>query len=272
MRVGERAGRLFRNQPGIAKAANRNCLGDTMLKIIAVSDLASKYLELCLCKKKSHLPADVLCSCGDVPLDFLELLKIYVSENLLMVMGNEDKKPSGMSIMGPASMNSEDIMEAFQTLPGKNIHGRVVSLGGFLFCGFSGVRSSQDRPFHSSEWAMRGVVRRVKWRVRQRQWLNRFLGRPAQPVVVLSHVPPSEGKPLDASTSFVCFMKFIKTIQPVLWLHGHEPLSGYHQVKNRQIGKTLVVNAYEYKRIEIDGDQVRVEYKIDASTGSATTP
>jgi len=233
-----------------------------MLRILAVADQESHYLTYTLTQKKTAPPADVVCACGDLPTDYLEMLKIFVSEVLVLVKGDQDKPPLRPSLAA-ASLPPEDLVESFARAPGLNLHGKVRARCGAYFCGFNGVRADHGPGFRYREREMRRIVRRVLRTLRWRQRLDWWLGRSARPVIVISHAPPRlDPQRPDPAQGFDCFRRFIEKARPAVWLHGDVPLPAFNQVTRQDHCGTAIINAFEFKLVRVGSGEVEVAYRF----------
>ncbi len=233
-----------------------------MLKILAVADQGSKYLEICLKKKQAAPEVDAVCACGDVPREYLDMFKIYVSEEIFYVHGDQDKSPRNISLAYP-SLTGEEMLDTLHQPPGIYLHGRVVVRPRAIYCGFSGIKSSLDRAYHFREREMRRITRRVQRKLRLIRCWERLRRRPPKPVIVLSHAPPRiDESGRHSPSGFDCFRKFMLKNRPLLWLHGQDPLPSFSTIHREDFAGTAIVNAFEFKLVTIQEGQVSVDFRL----------
>ncbi len=161
----------------------------------------------------------LLLSCGDLPADYLDAVAARFRAPLLYVRGNHDGR------LGSPS------------LPGENIHGRVVTVGGLRILGFEGSNWYNGEGVQYTE-------RQMWWRVqaaRPAVWRARGVD------LVVTHAPPFgiHDAPDVCHTGFKAFRALLHALRPRYFVHGHTHLDYSPQARRMtQIGQTQVVNAF----------------------------
>jgi Icc-related predicted phosphoesterase len=234
-----------------------------MFKILALADEPSHYLEQRLAKAGLHATSfNAICACGDLKFSYLDSISLYARGKVFHVNGNHDPAP----LRRPSffEVDNDRHQSMLSVGVGENLHAKVIVFGDYLFCGFSGARSGQERPHHYSEREMRGLTRRVARRIRFLRWWDRIKGRQSKTVIVLSHAPPQgiQDESGGFHEGFACFTRFIQEIKPLLWMHGHLHLNAFNQIKKTRYAETTVVNVYEFKVITLKGRDIEVGYQL----------
>lgn len=183
-------------------------------------------------------------SCGDLPFDYLEYLVSRLDVPLLYVPGNHDPslKPPDPNWM-PLRVEVEE--------PGPpgciNVDGRVVEERGLRIAGLGGSIRYRPGPNQYTQAEMRRRALSLELRVRLRTVRH---GRKLD--VLVTHAPPfGMAEATDpAHTGFAAFVRVVKSLHPVLLVHGHVHPYG-RVVPERQVGATRVVNAVPWRLIEV---------------------
>jgi Icc-related predicted phosphoesterase len=169
----------------------------------------------------------LLVSCGDLPADYLDALAARFRVPLLYVRGNHD------GWLGNPS------------LPGENIHGRVVTVGGLRILGFEGSNWYNGEGVQYTE-------RQMWWRVqvaRPAVWRARGVD------MVVTHTPPYgvHDAPDVCHTGFKAFRALLHRLRPLYFVHGHTHLDYSPQARRTtRIGHTQVVNAFRSVVLTVD--------------------
>ena len=169
----------------------------------------------------------LLLSCGDLPADYLDALAARFRVPLLYVRGNHDGRFDSPS------------------LPGENIHGRVVTVGGLRILGFEGSNWYNGEGVQYTErqmWWRVQAVRPAVWRVRGVD-------------LVVTHAPPYRihDAPDVCHAGFKAFRAVLHTLRPLYFVHGHTHLDYSPQASRvTRIGRTQVVNAFRSVLLTVD--------------------
>ena len=170
------------------------------MKILAISDVASKALWSPLCRERLE-GIDLILSCGDLPRAYLEFLTNFTPAPILYVHGNHDEcyveqEPGGCICI-------DDEVYVWKGL-------RVMGLGG-------SIRYNQDSPFQYTEQQMRRRISRMRSKVRRLGGID----------LLLTHSPArglNDGDDLP-HRGFECFNTLLDTLKPQWFVHGHIHLS-----------------------------------------------
>src|SRR5512147_1338821 len=103
------------------------------MKILAVADEPARALcECCDIDRWRSKGIDLVVSCGDLSVEYLDFLSDLLQVPLLYVRGNHDDQWRGVP-------------------GGENIHGKLVTVGGLRFLGLEGAPRFNDKPFQYTE-------------------------------------------------------------------------------------------------------------------------
>lgn len=199
---------------------------------------------------------DLIVSCGDLPVYYLDYLVSNLSKPLLYVCGNHDyyglpkshgRFPSMERIN--SSGNHQEDREA--DIGGYNMHTRVRNFGGVLFAGLEGSKLYNRGVHQYTEGQMRmkifGMKPALLW--------NRFRGRELD--ILITHAPPKgihDGSD-RAHQGFASFLPFLRKHKPRFLLHGHTHIYDNSQSRTFQYHDTTVINCYNYQIIDLDGKE-----------------
>jgi Icc-related predicted phosphoesterase len=202
------------------------------LKILALSDVVVDRLYSPAVRQIAS-GVELVISCGDLPSAYLEYMVSMLDVPLYYVMGNHG-----------ADGGAKPFPDGCE-----NIDGRVVEYKGLLIAGLEGSRRYNDRPnYQYTEGEMEWKIARVTPAL----WLNRATaGRYLD--VLVTHSPPygiHDGQDL-AHTGFRSFVNFIDRYHPHYLLHGHVHVYDPRTVTETLRGRTLVVNTYGYKILDM---------------------
>jgi uncharacterized protein len=209
------------------------------LKILAVSDTEIGFIySPMICERFANV--DLVISCGDLPIFYLEYIMSMLNVPLYYVKGNHASKiefaSSGVSRTHPWG--------AF------DLHQRVHEDDtGLLLAGFEGSINYNNGPFQYSQneyWfnAFRLVPRLLANRIRMGRYLD----------VLVTHAPPYGIHDMDdlPHQGIKAFNWLIKVFKPSLHLHGHIHIYRQDTITQTQVSKTQVLNVYGYREISIE--------------------
>lgn len=200
------------------------------MKILVLSDEPAPRLWTHF-RREALEGIDLILSCGDLPAEYLSFLTCFTHAPILYVYGNHDgnydvQPPEGCICV-------EDTVYNFRGL-------RILGLGGSM-------RYRRDaKPM--TMYSQKEMFRRVR-RLRFKLWRSRGFD------ILLSHAPAyGVGDDSDrAHTGFSAFLGLIERYQPKLFVHGHvhKNYTGGKFLRQRQLGSTTVINAWQDYVIEI---------------------
>ena len=226
------------------------------MKILAVADEPARALQQCC--DPDHWRSkgiDLVVSCGDLSIEYLDYLCDLLQVPLLYVRGNHDDKWHG-------------------TPGGDDIHGKVVTHQGIRFLGLEGSPRYNDKPIQYTE---SDVSLRLKL-LAPRLWLSRGVD------VVVAHAAPrfcpvayeACPKPIGVGRDcpylppgpdgravvcpeaedlphrgFAAYRELILKHRPKLFIHGHRHRIFGRSKQEQRVGDTRVVDALGHVLIEV---------------------
>jgi Icc-related predicted phosphoesterase len=201
------------------------------VKILAVSDVVQPQLHNVDYLRQAYGGVDVLVSCGDLPIHYLDFLGTTLSVPLLFVRGNHD------------------ISYAVSPPGGDNLHLRFVRYHGYLFAGLEGSIAYNKGPAQYTDQEMMVRVLRLLPRMMiRRLWAGYGVH------VLVAHSPPRgiHDLPDDrAHRGFAAFRTLIRLGRPMYLLHGHVDTWDRRRTRQTVYLGTTVLNVNPYMLIDI---------------------
>ncbi len=191
------------------------------MKLLVISDAVSPVVYGQL-EEAAFAGIDLVISCGDLPLDYLEYIVSMLNVPCFFVPGNHDERYVESP---PPGWNSLD--------------GRILSHAGIRLLGMGGsLRCKPDAgPFYYSEQQMR--LRLLK--LLPHLWLHRKID------ILVTHAPPYQLGDLEGPhQGFRVFRKLLERHQPRYHLHGHVHLNYSRNPRVMDFGGTRIINAYQH--------------------------
>jgi Icc-related predicted phosphoesterase len=215
-------------------------------RILAISDIVEPQLYNSRVAEWMG-PVDMIISCGDLPVSYLEFLMSTLNAPCYHVIGNHCFAPHGPSRSNRCSPDA---------YPGVvDLHMRTVDADGLLLAGIEGSPWYNGGPHQYSEqqvvWELRRLVPRL---------LINYLRTGRYLDILVTHAPP-RGIHDDTDIThrgFSSFLRFIHTFRPAYLLHGHT-----HRYINTlpfrtRFDHTTIVNAYGHRLLDLPRDPVRL--------------
>jgi len=225
------------------------------MKILCVSDIVERFFFES--QRSDDIKPDVVVSCGDLPLDYLEFLTSKYNVPLIYVHGNHDLYDSkdyefdNVAFLGKIRKSRFDFGYQFDYrggFGGINIDRKIVNINGVNFVGFDGSYKYNNAPHQFTEKEMSRRVRFVEYKL----MLDKILfGRSVD--VVVTHAPPfgiHDRQDLP-HRGFKVFLDFIKKYKPKYLLHGHVHIYDMREKRVDVYEGVNIVNCYGHYIIEL---------------------
>jgi Icc-related predicted phosphoesterase len=208
------------------------------MKILAVSDEVVDWIySPALLQRCGNM--DLIISCGDLPIYYLEFISSLLNAPCYMVHGNHDQGEIGFG------GELKSVAAGWRNLDMQCVREGKIMLGGLQGC----LRYKLDSPYQyeQSHQQARAYVlaARALW--------NRAL-RGAKLDILVTHAPPYgiHDAADRAHTGFTAINWLIDTFAPRLVLHGHQHRNyAPTQSFETMIGHTCVLNVHPYQIIEL---------------------
>jgi Icc-related predicted phosphoesterase len=211
------------------------------MKILTVSDDVSRIVYSPQIKERFK-DVELVLSCGDLPLYYLEYIVTLLNVPLYYVMGNH---------MHDVAWNGNGHVKVY---PGGcvNIDNKVVEYKGLIIAGLEGSMRYNRQEYQYTELDMSLKIIRLKPRLT----FNRLFKKRAIDILI-THAPPyhiHDDEDL-CHRGFKVFLKFMDAYQPRYLIHGHKHVYDPNEITETLYNKTRVINTYGYKVIEIEKTQ-----------------
>ena len=208
------------------------------MRILSLSDVVDPFLySPALIRRCGNI--DLLISCGDVPLDYLEYVSSMLGVPLYFVHGNHVREK-----------DVDEGKDQNKFAVGTNLHLRVVRHhSGVLLAGVEGsLRYRQGQHQYSQSEMWMNVLSLVPALIRNRILYGRYLD------IFVTHAPEWRIHDEDdlPHRGIKAFNWLIRTFQPAFHLHGHIHVYRPDVITETKVGKTRVINTYGYKLLELD--------------------
>lgn len=200
---------------------------------------------------------DLIISCGDLPMYYLDYLVSTLGKPLLYVCGNHDHYGAEIRYSEPSDEMKSFRGSAFDyngpgCFGGRNMDLRTEKIGGLIFGGLEGSILYNRGEHQYSESQMRGRI--FRWG--PKLFLNRwFEGRSID--VLITHAPPrgvhdAEDLP---HRGFEAYRRFIRRYRPKYLLHGHTHLYDRNGTRVTEVDGTRIINCFNYQIVDLRTDQ-----------------
>lgn len=233
------------------------------MKILAVSDKDDSKLQACILKNMPFLQnIDLIISCGDISIQYLEFLADNLKKPLFFVEGNHQFLPPQNSNGNYLDNKLFDFYSNDKHIiyGGTNIHARLEIFNDFIFAGFEGSVRYNKGTFQYTQKEMTKIVNKIKAKIKLIRFFDFILKRKQKKVIVVTHAPIKDihDKQDLCHQGFTSFKVFLDEIKPVLWLHGHIHFEGQTNSQITKHQNTLIVNAYGFHIININQNNIDV--------------
>ena len=209
-----------------------------MTKILSISDTVADLVYSPLIAQRFR-DVDLVLSCGDLPIDYLEYIVSMLNKPLYFVRGNHAQDRIVTSD-GTVRAGPEGCTE---------IHRKVINHNGLLIGGLEGSMRYRDGPHQYTPWQMEMMVTLM---FPQMYWNTIRYGRPVD--IFVTHAPPlgiHDGTDL-CHRGFGAFLGLMDRYRPQYLIHGHTHLYRRDAQRVTQYGDTTVLNTFGFQVIEID--------------------
>lgn len=206
------------------------------MRILAVSDQVNNLIYSSQAQLRFK-DVQVVISCGDLPYYYIEYIVSSLNKPAYYVRGNH-------------SVHEEISDGDITSQPGgaTNLHCRVMREPGLLLAGVEGCLRYREGAFMYSQAGMwRNVFSLLPGLLLNRLRFGRYLD------VFVTHAPPWGINDADdlPHRGIKAFLWLDRMFQPPLHLHGHTHLTHLIRRQEVQLGRTKIVNVFDYRVIDL---------------------
>lgn len=191
------------------------------MKILLLADRVSPLLYDHFDQKRFR-GVEMVISCGDLPVGYMEFVISMLNVPCFYVPGNHD---GGFLTDPPPGWQSLD--------------GRIVDHEGITLMGLGGSMDYNGGPYQYSEIEMRQRM----FKLRSSLWFHR------NPIdIFVTHAPAYQlGDMADRPhQGFRLFREVLDQYRPKFFLHGHVHLNYGYMKREREYGETRIINGFEH--------------------------
>lgn len=193
------------------------------LKLLAVSDVALPQLQDATLLHRMYGDVQLLISCGDMPVSYLDFISSVLNVSLFYVRGNHDES-----------------YELERRPGGDNLHGRIIRFDRFSFLGLEGsIRYNRGRVQYTQGEMFTAVLRVLPRLLALRSVRGYSVD------VVVAHSPPLGIHDIEgdhAHQGFRAFRALMAWGRPRYLLHGHVDTWDNRQKVETVFYQTRVIN------------------------------
>ncbi len=202
------------------------------MKILAISDNVLPQLEDPGYLRKTYSDVDVIISCGDMPVEYLDVIMTTLNVPLFYVRGNHD-----------LSYERNDP-------GGDNLHLKLMRYKGLAFAGLEGSISYNQQPIQYSETQMLLMVLRLAPAVLLRRLR---CGYGVDVMVTHSPIYGVHDLPDRAHHGFKSLGLMLKLYRPRYMIHGHVDTWDRRRPTTTRVGDTEIININPVKVLTFEG-------------------
>ncbi len=205
------------------------------MKIFAVSDVVEDWIYSPKLRQVVS-DTDLVIGCGDLPPYYLDYIISSLDVPLFHVHGNHSIPETKGDHNTPSSSGLTDL------------HCKMIQYKGYTFAGVEGSLQYNNGSYQYSQTGMwLNVFRLVPALLKNRFTIGKYLN------VFVTHAPPWGIHDQSDLThqGIKAFRWLLTRFQPDYHLHGHIHVYRPDMVIESTFGKTRVMNAYGYRKLEI---------------------
>lgn len=203
-----------------------------MVKILCVSDTEVPQLENAANLRRRYNDIDVIVSCGDMPVAYLDFISTLLGKPLMYVRGNHDEEYER------------------NPLGGTNLHENFTTFMGLTFVGLEGCIRYNKGEIQYTQNEMHTKVVKMAPNLRWRRWRKGY-----GVDVFVAHSPPRGIHDIEDDfphRGFDGFINFLDWYRPRYMVHGHVHTWDRRKETETQYKDTMVMNINPYIVLEIE--------------------
>ncbi|MDQ7025680.1 MAG: metallophosphoesterase family protein [Anaerolineae bacterium] len=202
------------------------------MKILCVSDENAPTLENSANLRRRYSDIDLIISCGDMSVAYLDFIVTVLGKPLMYVRGNHDERYT-------------------ETPPGGvNLHENFVNFKGVSIIGLEGCLKYNNGKIQYTQTEMHTKVISLAPRLRFRRWRK---GHGVD--ILVTHTPPRGIHDIEDDfphRGFDALIKFMDWYRPRYLIHGHVHTWDRRKQTDTQYKETRILNIMPYTVLEVD--------------------
>jgi uncharacterized protein len=214
-----------------------------MMQILCVSDWIDPLIYSERMKYRMN-DVDIIISCGDVSMNYLDFIMSELDKPLFFVNGNH--------VSGHSGENGQyDVQKPENPCCFKNLHLKVYKSDGILITGFQGSLWYNGGPYQYRQWQVYLMLLKIVPRlIFNKIFYKRYVD------VFVSHAAPFGigDLPDRCHQGLKAFNLFIKLFKPKLFLHGHIHLFDRNEKRINRLDDTKIINVSGFVKTELEQD------------------
>jgi Icc-related predicted phosphoesterase len=202
------------------------------MKILAISDNVLPQLEEPNYLRKTYSEVELIVSCGDLPVEYLDVITSTLNVPMFYVRGNHD------------------ISYERNNPGGDNLHRRFSRFKGFAFAGLEGSIRYNQEPIQYSETQMLLMVLSMAPRILARR---SRLGYGLDVMITHSPIQGVHDLPDFAHRGFRSLRWMLNLFRPRYMIHGHVDTWDRRRPTVTHLGETEIININPVKVLDLEG-------------------
>ena len=200
------------------------------MKILAVSDHKTPQLYNGENLRRQYHNVEMVISCGDIELDYLDFIVSVLSVPLFYVRGNHDERHT-------------------DNVGGINLHRQFEAYKGITMVGLEGSIRYNKSGVQYTNSTMTGYCLQLLPRLFRRRLLKGYCAD-----LMVAHSPPFQINDATdyAHRGFKAFRWLIRWTRPRYFIHGHVDFNDRRKSRITQFFKTQVININPYQLIDLN--------------------
>ncbi len=201
------------------------------MKILCVSDTVMPQLENAANLRRRFADVEMVISCGDLPVAYLDFITTIIGAPLFYVRGNHDERYE-------------------ETPPGGiDLHGEVVTYRGLRLVGLEGCIRYNKSKIQYTQGQMHRHVLKLAPKLRYQRWREGYGAD-----IFVAHSPAKGIHDADdyPHQGFDSFLNFLRWYRPRYMFHGHVHTWDRRTVTETQYHDTLIMNINPFTLLEVE--------------------
>jgi Icc-related predicted phosphoesterase len=211
------------------------------MTILCVSDWIDPLIYSERLKERMN-DVDIIVSCGDVSLNYLDFIMSQLDKPLFFVFGNHVSRPK--TDTKPFEETRPEAPYCFE-----NLHLKVRKVDNVLLTGFQGSLWYNGGPYQYRQWQVYLLLLKLLPRlIFNRIFYKRFID------IFVTHASPFKigDLPDQCHRGLKAFNLFIKLFKPKLVLHGHIHIYDRNEKRTKYLNDTKIINCSGFVKTQLE--------------------